>query len=254
MLLMVATSRHHGLPALPDSKDGLQGAFFNLWTPRPPAPPPPARHHALGPPPPLGGPGRCWGFVHLGLPQRGPGVVGGQGGGWEGGVVGGGSCPGPLRRRPRGGPGRPPTCPFHPTFLSRSAPSSDLAVMESMLFFVGSLHQIEICKGDNVDAESEIHFAMSDVAPPVRPTTLWHLLNTAPAWRSPRCTKAGAWARCPTVRGCIVTPPKWTPLPLPHLPILLGPRRIFMFSMSKIGEDMCLSARMPSVDKVEKSQ
>ena len=31
-------------------------------------------------------------------------------------------------------------------------------------------------------------------------------------------------------------------------------RRIFMFSMSKIGEDMCLSARMPSVDKVEKSQ
>ena len=59
---------------------------------------------------------------------------------------------------------------------------------------------------------------------------------------------------CPTVRGCIVTPPKWTSLPLPHLPILLGPRRIFMFSMSKMGEDMCLSARMPSVDKVEKSQ
>ena len=59
---------------------------------------------------------------------------------------------------------------------------------------------------------------------------------------------------CPTVRGSIVTPPKWTPLPLPHLPILLGPRHIFMFSMSKIGEDMCLSARMPSVDKVEKSQ
>ena len=35
MLLMVATSRHHGLPALPDAKDGLQGAFFNLWTPDP---------------------------------------------------------------------------------------------------------------------------------------------------------------------------------------------------------------------------
>ena len=33
MLLMVATSRHHGLPALPDSKDGLQGELFNLWTP-----------------------------------------------------------------------------------------------------------------------------------------------------------------------------------------------------------------------------
>ena len=35
MLLMVATSHHHGLPALPDSKDGLQGALFNLWTPDP---------------------------------------------------------------------------------------------------------------------------------------------------------------------------------------------------------------------------
>ena len=33
MLLMVATSRHHGLPAPPDAKDGLQGALFNLWTP-----------------------------------------------------------------------------------------------------------------------------------------------------------------------------------------------------------------------------
>ena len=28
MLLMVATSRHHGLPALPNAKDGLLGAFF----------------------------------------------------------------------------------------------------------------------------------------------------------------------------------------------------------------------------------
>ena len=33
MLLTVATSHHHGLPALPDSKDGLQGALFHLWTP-----------------------------------------------------------------------------------------------------------------------------------------------------------------------------------------------------------------------------
>ena len=33
MLLMVATSCHHGLSALPDYKDGLQGALFHLWTP-----------------------------------------------------------------------------------------------------------------------------------------------------------------------------------------------------------------------------
>ena len=35
ILLMVATSRHHRMPALPESKDALQGALFNLWTPDP---------------------------------------------------------------------------------------------------------------------------------------------------------------------------------------------------------------------------
>ena len=99
-------------------------------------------------------------------------------------------------------PPPPPNCPFHPTFLSRSAPASDLAVLEvgeqCMLFFVGSVHHIQVCKGDNVDAESEIHLVISGVAPPVRPTTLRHLVNTAAAWRSPRCSKAGAWSiTCP---------------------------------------------------------
>ena len=128
--------------------------------------------------------------------------MGGAGGGWEGGVVGGGATQSLFADAPEAVPAGPPTCPFHPIFLSRSAPSSDLAVMEvaeqRMLFFVGSVHQIEICKGDNVDAESEIHFAMSGVAPPVRLITLWHLLIRAPAWRSPRCRKAGAWSiACP---------------------------------------------------------
>ena len=65
---------------------------------------------------------------------------------------------------------------------------------QCMLFFVGSVHQLEVCKGDNVDADSEIDFAMSGVAPPGWLTTLWHLANTAPAWRLPRCSKAGAWS------------------------------------------------------------
>ena len=94
----------------------------------------------------------------------GKGVVG-RVGLWEG-----GAAQALFADAPEAVPAGPPTCPFHPTFLSRSAPSSDLAVMEiaeqSILFFVGSVHQIEICKGDNVDAESEIHFAMSGVAPP----------------------------------------------------------------------------------------
>ena len=53
MLLMVATSRHHGMLALPGARDGQQGALFNLWTPDP-------KHHHhqpntthLDPTPPL---------------------------------------------------------------------------------------------------------------------------------------------------------------------------------------------------------
>ena len=51
--MMAATSRHHGKPALSDSKDGLQGALFNLWTPNPRH-----CHHQpntthLDPPPPM---------------------------------------------------------------------------------------------------------------------------------------------------------------------------------------------------------
>ena len=70
-----------------------------------------------------------------------------------------------------------------------------------MLFFVGSVHQLEVCNGDDVDAESEIHFALSGIAPPGRPTTLWHLVNTVPAWRSPKCARTGAWSiTCPSAR------------------------------------------------------
>ena len=128
--------------------------------------------------------------------------------GWGRGRLGGWSCGRGLLPRPSSPtpPRRsrpfPPARPFHPTFLSRSAPASDLAVIEvgeqCMLFFVVSVHQIEVCKGDNVDAESEIHFAMSGVAPPVWPTTLWHLVNTAPAWRARKCSNVGGWSiTCP---------------------------------------------------------
>ena len=105
---------------------------------------------------------------------------------------------------PEAVPAGPPTCPYHPTFLSLSAPATDLAVIEiaehSVLLFVGTVHKFEICKGYNVDAELVIHFAISGVAPPppVRPTTPWHLLSTALAWRPPKCSKAGAWSlTCP---------------------------------------------------------
>ena len=116
---------------------------------------------------------------------------------WEG-----GAAQALFADAPEAVPAGPTTCPLHPTCLSPSAPSSDLVVMEiakqSILFFVWNVHQIEICKGYNGDAESEMHFAMSSVPPRVWPTTLRHLLNTAPTWRSPKCMKAGAWSiTCP---------------------------------------------------------
>ena len=129
MLLMVATSRHHGMPALPGTQDWLQGALFNLWTPEAKH-----RHHPpttthLDPPPPS----RPWpllGISPAGRAQRGPSVVGGERGSWEDGIVGGGRCPCPLRRHPRRGPGLPPNLPLPLHLPPRSAPATDLAVME----------------------------------------------------------------------------------------------------------------------------
>ena len=202
MLLMVATSRHHGLPALPDSKDGLQGAVLTLWTPDPRH-----KHHQantthLDATPPkeavdVAGDLSSWHFPSVDqVLWVGKGAVG-RVGFWEG-----DAAQALFADPPELVPAGPPTCPFHPTFLSGSAPASDLAVIEvgeqCMLFFMGSVHQLEVCKGDNVDAESEIHFAMTGIAPPERPTTLWHLVNTVPAWRSPKCAKTGAWSiTCP---------------------------------------------------------
>ena len=202
MLVMVATGRHHGMPALPDSKDGLQGALFNLWTPNAKH-----RHNARPiprtwtPPSPeaLAVAGDLSGWDCPSVDQLlwvGKGVV------WRVGLWEGAPGEALFADAPELVPAGSPTCPFHPTLLSRSAPSTDLAVMEiaehSVLFFVGNVHQIEICKGDNVDAQSEIDFAISGVAHPVRPTTLWHLLNTALAWQLPKSSKAGPWSiTCP---------------------------------------------------------
>ena len=170
MLLMVATSRHHGLPPLPDSKDGLQGALFSLWTPDPRH-----KHHQantthLDATPPkealdVAGDLSSWDFPSMDqVLWVGKGAVG-RVGWWQG-----DAAQALFANPPESVPAGPPTCPFHPTFLSRSAPVSDLAVIEvgeqCMLFFVGSVHQLEVCKGDNVDAESEIHFAMTCIAPP----------------------------------------------------------------------------------------
>ena len=202
MLLMAATAATMGCLPSPTPRMGCRGLFLTCG-------PPTAHTNTTSPTPHTWSP----------APPRSPSTLLGiypartspawtRCCGWGRGRLGGWGCGRGLLPRPSSpipqSPSRPPppTCPFHPTFLSRSGPASDLAVIEvgeqCMLFFVGSVHQPEVCKGDNADAESEIHFAMTGIALPGRPTTLWHLANTAPAWRSPKCAKYRAWAiTCP---------------------------------------------------------
>ena len=185
MLLMVATSRHHGCLPSPTPRMGCRGLFLTCGPPTPDTNTTRPTPHTWTPPPPkealdVAGDLSSWDCpsVHQVL-WVGKGAVG-RVGLWEG-----EAAQALFADPPQMVPAGPPTCPFHPTFISRSAPASDLAVIEvgeqCMLFFVGSVHQLEVCKGDNVDAESEIHFAMTGIAPPARPTTLWHLVNTVPA-------------------------------------------------------------------------
>ena len=154
----------------PTPRMGCRGLPFNSWTPDSRH-----RHHQpntthLPPPPPqealaVAGGLSSWDFPSLDqVFWVGKGVVGNVG------FREAGAAQALFANVPKAVPGGPRTCPFDPTFLSRSARSSDLATAEiaeqSMRFFVVILHPIEICKGDNVDAESEIHFATSGVATP----------------------------------------------------------------------------------------
>ena len=67
MLLMVATIATMGCPPSPTPRMGYRGLFFTCG-------PPTANTNTTSPTPhtwtphPQGGPGRCWGFVQLGLP------------------------------------------------------------------------------------------------------------------------------------------------------------------------------------------
>ena len=64
----------------------------------------------------------------------------------------------------------PRTCPYHPTFPSRSAPADILAVLKvaehSVLFFASLVHQLEVTKDGTANEEEAINFAISGVAPP----------------------------------------------------------------------------------------
>ena len=63
----------------------------------------------------------------------------------------------------------PPICAYRATFLSRSAPANDLAVVEygeqSVLFFLGLVHPLGVPTDGTADEATSIAFAISSVAP-----------------------------------------------------------------------------------------
>ena len=170
MLLMLACNRHHGMPALPGARDGLQGAPFNLWTPDAKH-----RHHQpnttqLDPNPPLEALAVAGNLSSWDRPSveqvlwLGTGAVATVGL-WER-----DAAQALFTDAPEVAPSAPPTFPYHGTFLSRCAPADVLAVMEVaehlVLFFAGLVHQLEVTKEGSVYAEQKIHFAISSFAPP----------------------------------------------------------------------------------------
>ena len=177
MLLMVATSRHHGMPAL-------------------------HRHHQpntthLDPTPPLDALAVAGGLSSGECPivdqvlWLGKGAIG-RVGLWEG-----DAAEALFADAPEAPSSGPPTRPYHPTFLSRSAPADVLAVLEvaehSVLFFAGLVHQLEVTKDGQVDESEAIHFAISGVAPAPPPSG------------PPRCGTQG-------------TPPRRGAAPSPRVP------------------------------------
>ena len=126
MLLMVATSRHHGFPALPDSKDRLQGAPFNLWTPD-------ARHKHhqantthLDATPPKEALDAAGDLSSWDCPSVDQVLWVGKGGVGRVGLWEGEAAQALFADPPETVPAGPPTCPFHPTFISPSASASDM--------------------------------------------------------------------------------------------------------------------------------
>ena len=68
-----------------------------------------------------------------------------------------------------------------------------------MLFFLHVAHRLEVVKDGTVDklTPSPSPSLAPPPPPPVRPTTLWHLLNTASAWSRVKQSHAGTWTVCP---------------------------------------------------------
>ena len=132
---MVATSRHHGMPALGDAKDWLQGAVFNLWTSDPKH-----RNHQPNTTQLEYPPARPWPLLAIcpagtapawtGCGGRERGRAVGRVGLWEGGAA---------KALFAYAPEAVPTCPYPRTFLSRTAPATDLAVMEVAGCTLGTL-------------------------------------------------------------------------------------------------------------------
>ena len=112
--------------------------------------------------------------------------------------MGGGCCLGPLRRLPRGGPGRPPHVPLPPHLPLPHRPGHQPR-RDGGRRALGALF-----RGDRDYQGGQRRCRVGDPLPHLRrcppgaANRAVDLLNTAAAWRPPKCSKAGAWSiTCP---------------------------------------------------------
>ena len=77
---------------------------------------------------------------------------------------------------PQGASSDRPTCPYHPSFISRSAPADTPTALKvgehPMVFFLGMFHQLEVVKDGTEDKAGIFNFAIPSVAPPPPPRRL----------------------------------------------------------------------------------
>ena len=93
-----------------------------------------------------------------------------------------------------GAPG-PPVCPYHPTFVTRSAAGLHPVPVhgEEVVLWRGR-YQLELAKAERKDGDALVQWAIGGFLPPERPASCWQLLNEAPPFRHARQAKKGGWS------------------------------------------------------------
>ena len=88
----------------------------------------------------------------------------------------------------------PPVCTHHPLFLSRSTHDiSPVIVHAGDILMWNGAYEMEVVKGDSMDGDVEVTWALGAILPPTHPDPAWRLLHTEPAWNRAKDSKKQTW-------------------------------------------------------------